>query len=293
MFNKPRKCISEDTFIPKPQRVITIIHLCFALTLLLWYCSYPFLGEYYNDKSEILIYETVMGNVSELHMQKMHASSAKIERNRIRFLQLPIELQDALTQKLHTKLAKVNLPFIKKMRYVIHLFLYEIPPLELGWIFFSIMLSIFILKKKEGVAEVVWILPLICMCCFFFGENHVPYFSKESLFPSEEVIIEKYLKQPLKGSTSEQMKLLTHGWHLYLITEWAQLSPSENQEEFLSQVETGEFYFYLNMVKHFPETNGLRGASSFLKLVYYLIWNVFFAMMVNRPSMKLALVRNS
>ena len=61
MTRRRKKTFPPGTFIPTPQRLMAIAQLCIAFSLLLWYAMQPFMGEYFDLRSRMLLYEYAMG----------------------------------------------------------------------------------------------------------------------------------------------------------------------------------------------------------------------------------------
>ena len=83
MSSRPRKSFPPGTFIPTSQRLMAIGQLCIALSLMLWYMTQPFMGEYFALRSRMLLYEYVMGT-SDISKTK-NGQEEKFERRRERF----------------------------------------------------------------------------------------------------------------------------------------------------------------------------------------------------------------
>lgn len=283
MFKKrQKKDFPPGTFIPTPARIATILQLCIAFSLLLWQASQPFMGDLFRVKSQLLIYQDLMGHISE----KSSLDLARLHRNAERFTQLPRDIQTSLKQKYSHLLSQLQYSFAQKMHRLAFIFMHELSPFEIAWIFFSIVLSILLLKRIEGAPQALWLLP--CLTFLFLWDNQfhgAPAFKNHDsvFFPTEKEIVNVYLREPLTQEILKQREQLKKGWDLYLIKRWSQEIPSQKTEEFQRQVERGEFFFNTERLLSLPlPSHSLREIESPFLLCIYLGWNLFFAFFINR-----------
>ena len=245
--------IPQEAFIRAPLRVMAIIHLCLAFSLLFWILGSPFMKEAFLSKKQSSLYESVIDN--EVSLQKRTLISQKNK-----------DLQTLLT----------------KQSFKIH-------PFEMTWIALSIAISIMLLKKNPNASVAIWLLPLVTG--FYVTENL--YFgienkaSRESLlFPSEEAI----LFEPLSTNILDQKRQLEDGWHRYLVKNWANEDPGKENLHFQKKLEKGKQAFNIARFNAFVEdrldslnsSNTIRQPS--LMLFAYFLWNLLFAIAAN--SMK-------
>jgi hypothetical protein len=282
MFRRrEKKVFPPGTFIPTPARLCAIIQLCICFTLILWYLSQPFMGELFTYKSKALIFKTIMGQAD--------TPSAKNLRDADRFSQLPIEQQQRIRWSYEELNRQAQKTFGQKISRSLRILMLEIPPITQAWIFFALLISILLLKKVEGARDAAWLLPLIalvyCIDNSWYGKPS-SITEEARLFPSEEYLVKNYLQKPLGSRISEQKEQLEHGWHLYLVSEWARETPSPSQELFLNQIEQGEFNFNVARaekiaVESTQTTLFYRKEASFI-LGFYLFWNLLFALIIQR-----------
>jgi hypothetical protein len=283
MFRKTTKKIyPPGTFIPTPARLMAILQLCLAFSLLLWQASQPFMGDLFRTKSEMLIYQDVMG-IPPVYGEV----TQRLNDNEQRFANLPRQLKSQIENRYLDLQSHLNTSFKEKISKLSSLFFKELSPFELAWIFFSIVISILLLKKVEGASHAVWILPLLTL--LFAIHNHSTGIKNKpvSLFPSEELIVKNYLFENLDPAVSKQYAQLLKGWQQYLIIEWANEIPSSNKELFKSQAEKGEFYFNLAQIQQqqtFPEKTS--NVISTWVLCLYCFWNFMFAWIVSRTEIQ-------
>lgn len=282
MFAKKKTIFPPGTFIPTPQRIIVIIQLCLVFSLSLWLGGYPFMGEHFAIKSKLAPFSFVMG-LPESPNKENAASNA------VRFSSLSLEKQAKIKSDYHTLQKKTTRSFISKVEDSLEILLFDISPFALAWIFFSAVISIMILRKQEGARQAAWILPLIVLA---YGIDNIQYGSVKlpspdiALFPSEQLIVEKYLNEPLGSSISIQEEKLRKGWNRYLIQEWAHEIPSDDTAVFAKQVDQGNFAFNVARLEKQPSSfdelpfSGMRQKEPVFLLVLYLAWNLFFACMM-------------
>ncbi|WP_068468492.1 hypothetical protein [Candidatus Protochlamydia phocaeensis] len=292
MPRKRSKELPPGTFIPFPQRLLAIIQLCLAFSLILWYATQPFMGEYFSLRSRMLLYEYVMGN-SEIVKKQLHQED-KLQRQAQRFARLPqAERQKVLEdyQALHLYATR---PALKKIEDGLRALFLEVPPFELAWLCFSVVIAVLLLLKVEGAKQAAWLLPLITLT--FALDNrlngHPSYQSPDyALFPTESFLIEHYLKEPLGHTPSEQKEQLQKGWEQYLVEQW---SPPLLKEGISGkqQLEEAEYAFTLARLDRLhgqAPSNWLvtfREQLSSFRLALYLAWNLFFAWMMNRSNVR-------
>lgn len=278
-YKKVRKTFPPGTFIPTPARLAAIVQLCLAFTLLAWQGSLPFMGELFATKYKLLVYQHLMGK--------------KIDGHATRFASLPEKTQILKEYELLQR--DLETSFLAKIKRAVT-GLWNLPLFEKAWIFFAILLPILLLKRVEGAAQIVWILPILALAYGLDNRIHglAPRkTAEERLFPSEERILQNYVGAPLKPSIIEQQKQLQLGWQTYLIKEWAKEEPSQDEQQFLHQAEKGDFAFNLARIKALKEPRSLRPKQEPISLLaLYLFWNLSFALIVTK-SLKQSCVQVS
>lgn len=288
MRSRKLKHFPSGTFLPTRQRLLAILQLCIAFSLICWYIAQPFMGEYFALRSRQLLYEYSMGT-SEI-LKKDPNQSDKINRQKERFASLPQSEKTMILEDYKTLQEYAGRSFWKKMQEGLNVLLFSIPPFELAWLVFSVAITILLLLKVEGARQAVWLLP--CIVLAFAIDNrltgHIPLSSPDlKLFPKEEIIIQNYLEAPLNGSILQQRDQLKRGWELYLVANW--LPVSSHATEWEQKVEEAEFAFTLARLHQLhgqPKTKwftSFREQLSLLQLSLYLLWNLFFAWQMSRP----------
>ncbi len=267
-----KKEIAPGTFISTPARLMAILQLCLAFTVLAWQAGYPFMGELFEIKSKLLVYDYVMGVNNATYAEQ--------------FSNLPEKKKEEILREYQTLKAHLGRPFVDKALDSVERVFFSLSPFKLLWIFFSIIIPILLLKKVEGAASVIWLLPLTTMVFIvhnrWYGEV-VPLSKDTQLFPTEEIIVNNYLRHPLSSDLNLQEKQLRNGWELYLIEEWAKETPSSDAFQFTLQKEKGDFAFNLARlsgleIKPYKSFNNTQ--ESYPVLALYLFWNLSFALVV-------------
>lgn len=290
MFRKkrPKKEFPPGTFIPTQARVAAIIQLCLAFVVLLSSISYPFLGEIFANKTEALLYSDIMGNTSAADANSI-SERERLQRNGERFEAMEENARMQIVEHYHQLHAKAKTSFFEKIGSSFSILVSALPAFKQAWIIFSIVISILLLLRIEGANYAALLLPVIAFCYAYDNYNFgVPRKStaQEKLFPTEQVIVNDYLRKPLSSDIMEQQHQLQHGWHLYLIEKWARQRPSEDAKVFSQQVEDGEFAFNLARIgtlgKRANVDSIFKEREHFVMLLLYVLWNGFFAWTVNR-----------
>lgn len=179
-------------------RIIIIIQLCLAFTVLLWDMGYPFMGAHYETKQKLLSYEMVL-------------ESPTLE-NREVYEREYMRLKDKLGES-----------FLEKMVESIRIMVKDIPLFETGWIMMSIVICVLALKQREEANYAAWLLPLLVLT---FAIHNYKYGSESwndkeaKLYPSESYLVEHYLKSPIHGSFQEQKNQILSGWNQFISAEW-------------------------------------------------------------------------
>lgn len=228
------------------------------------------MGEHFAIKSKTALYTHVMDSPS--------------------FASLPLRKQSTIQSSYADLQKQASRSFLLKMKDSIHILLFDISPFTLAWIVFSLIIPLFILLKIEGGRQIAWILPVIALAYGIDNiQNGNSSISPDAiLFPSEQLIVDSYLKEPLGTSIATQEQQLRKGWNLYLVKHWTDAVPSSNKETFAQQVEQGNFAFTLARLDKLQETqtaasfSGMRQKEPILLLILYFVWNLFFAWKMNK-----------
>lgn len=284
MFRKRvKKQYPPGTFIPTPARVCAIVQLCLAFTLILWTASQPFIGEIFTFKSRLLFYQDLMGIPANDNLSADRL--ARLERNGERFKSLPQVKQMQIAKEMTAIQKQFDRSFMQKFENVIRIFAFQFSAYELLWLILSIIIPILLLKRIDGASQVVWLLPILVICYAvdnrWHGQPEI-ISADTKLFPSEQVLIDGYVRGKLSENIFEQQEQLMQGWHRYLIINWSHEIPSENPVVFSQQAETGEFNFTLARIEQRSQQgtatlNNRESQKPISLLALYFFWNIFFA----------------
>jgi uncharacterized membrane protein YqaE (UPF0057 family) len=194
---------------------------------------------------------------------------------------------------------KQNQPtFIAQTLESFYLLFFEVPLFEKMWIVFSIILPVMALKKREGIQQAIWILPLLTM--IYCIDNQKYGMSQREpadrkLFPSEKELLGRYIKEPFQENILSQHKQLREGWEYYLIENWAKEEPSLDKNARKAQVQRADLEFSLARLRlsplHMPSFREIfykRQSLGFL--VMYMIWNILVAWQVSRKEKHISIL---
>lgn len=250
----------------RKKKILIILHLCFAFAYLSWLLLKPYVREVVSQKSQIALYEMVLGR------EALFQQLAPDEQTKI------IEGHSAVHHQ-------QGQGMLRKLREV---FFVETPPFALAWLFFSLTIGIFLLLRIEGAMSVAWLLPLIVLGYAYFLKESPQ--EENSLFPSEEYVLTNYVAVAEKQGRKLRDTLLL-GWHRYLICEWAGEIPSSDQASCNEQLEKGLFSFNVARLKWILDgkgdeiiLTGFTAPPSLLRIACYFIWNLLFAWFINRKE---------
>ncbi len=257
MFKKKRT-FPPGTFLPTPLRCLAIMQLCLAFTVTLSILCQPYLGDLFELKREKNLFEAVF---SQKHL----------------FTELSQAEQLSIQAKYEALLEKGHASFIDKgKKGIIYLFI-ETSPFKKAWILFSIVLSVMLLKKQDNAIAACWLLPFSVLA--FAAENaQLPskISREERLFPTEAYLLEHYVNAPLSSGIGAQKDQLTDAWEKYLIQEWALKTPSTIYSVYEQQKIEGFFQFSVARIASL-EKSSAKEKTSFMALLAYMGWNLFFA----------------
>ncbi len=267
MFRKrEKKIFPPGTFIATPARLVAIVHLCLAFSLFLWIASQPFMGDLFAVKSELVLYEAVVEK-QEL-MEKLSSDDNLL-----------------VSQRYENLKGKLQISFAVKWMMMLRLLIVQMPAWEQAWLFFSFVIPLLLLLRIEGAIQVCWLVPLITAGYCLNNQLNVPELQNHSdraLFPSEKYIVQRYLDGRLEGGILDQQNQLKKGWESYLIMEWANELPAEDNSIRGDQVVKGEFAFNIARIKvrkneKILAVDKVPQRQSVMILGFYLLWNIFFA----------------
>lgn len=275
MLKRKKKTFPKGTFIPTPARVMAILHLCLAFTVLLWSGGYPFMGELYALKSKKLLHEQVIQSESFHHLPKSE--------------------QELITSGLEKIQSQSQIGFLTKCKRMTQILAFYLPSFMQAWLLFSLVIPILLLLRIEGAVLAAWLLPILVLFYAVHNQNYGKDLSltqEMALFPTEEMLVSKYVEGKLDSRILAQHQQLKDAWEKYLIVEWAQERPSKVTARYKQQLDQGQLQFNIARIKaqekdrisHYVEA--FHKKESVFMLILYFAWNLFFAYFVNRVFRK-------
>ncbi len=265
-------------------RVMAILQLCLAFCLLMWVLAGPFMAEYFSYRSSLLLYEAVMGR------DATKATNDKDLRNAERFAALPQHRRLRVARAYDNLEASGEKTFAAKSIEALEAIFVDLPMFTQAWMLLSIVIGILLLKRRDGARAAAWILPLLALA---YSADNIYRGTRDAgapdaaLFPSEQHLVTQYLEEPLSKEVAQQRDQLMGAWHRYLVTEWAKEPIASNTEVFVAQVQRGEHSFHVARLEKRLDAQEQPGSHRFPRqsrsiLFLYVLWNIFFAYMVNR-----------
>jgi len=287
-----KKPFRERDFIPRPARVITIIQLCIAFTILIFTLSYPFLQRYIDQKTDVMLIQIVKGDQSLVTDESSSLELKQrdlLKRNVVRFEELPLSKQTMVDEFYEELISAPSRSFLIDFLETSASFVRKTPSFMLAWILLSIVLGILILLKVEGTHQTIWLLPLLVSLYGWQNVTQAPISIPSpdaALFPQEKEVIE----EELADSIEEQREQLQRGWQAYLVKNYAKEIPSNDKEVFDLQVEKGEFLFNIARIEKRKSTQE-RADVTFWEtkkhpafLLLFFFWNFYFAWQIFRTE---------
>lgn len=239
------------------KKVLIILHLCLVFGYLFWVGMQPFIRTTATTKAASLLFDSIKKSP---RFQKLE------ETKQLKILQGAERLKEGSFHPLVTKF-RLSLP-------------------GLIWALLSLFICFFLLFYIEGAHLVVWALP-ISVLVYAFSLGNSPSLKGENIFPSENVITEKYIgaDEVFKNKKEE----LVEGWNRYLVHEWSHQEPSEDLAMRTEQLEEAVFNFNMARAEWLLDRRGedavvahLLFHPSFVQLIIYFIWNLLFAWRIHR-----------
>lgn len=277
----------------KSIRLFAILQLCFVFTAIASKGSDPFMGELFSFKSKALLYHYVMGDSTLMHASHNDEGKKKLERNQERFKKLPEEMQKQFQNQLNELMQMTEKSFSHKLKEAVEILTMKLPVFERAWIFFSIIIAILLLLRNESARNAVWVLPIVLL--LYAWDNQMNgskgFISPDTkIFPSEEVIVNDYLREPLSKEILEQHAQLLRGWKIYLIKEWGLQEPSRDPFLFEVQAEEGEYAFNIARLEALGQEKTpfktFKEKESLFLIILYFLWNLWFAYRVGFERLK-------
>ncbi|MEC7838730.1 MAG: hypothetical protein VX777_01675 [Chlamydiota bacterium] len=279
MFKNPKKTkrFPEGTFIATPARIAAILQLCIAFTVLLSNIGLPFMGEAYQNRSQKIAYQSVIGG-----------SDCETAKRTFEYFQsLPITTQKQILEGYHNLNSRQNKGFMEKAQASLSIILLHLPPFKMAWLCLSFIVPIMLLKKVPSGRMCSLLLPLVtlihCIDGLYYGKT--PELSPgDKLYPQEDYLVEHYMDSPISTNVLTQHSQLKEAWNRYLISEWAPQVESIDSDDLL---EKGQFAFNLERLRAIQSTEvdlfaQFTEREPLPYYMIYLIWNTLFAIVIFR-----------
>ena len=164
------------------SRVFSILHLCIAFTILIWYLCYPFAGKHYEAKSQMIHYDLLFADSDNFSL-------------------LPTPKQELLKTDYQNFSKTLADSFYTKLKDAVLSIFTTMPLFKQSWLALSFLIPFLLLKQRGGAKEVVWLLPLLTYAFAVetqLNVKRVPPSEKRSVFPTEQELVVNYLKRPLR-----------------------------------------------------------------------------------------------
>lgn len=257
---KSRSPESETGDIPKSVRITCILQLCIVFSMLLWIAGKPFTEQLYEYRKGTKQLEWLIDLHPEKYENVSQGEKEILERMRS-------EIERGMQESFGTKFK----------RSIEALFL-DTPLSKLMWIVLAGVLSIMIMKQKEGAREAVWLLPLLAIVYAIQIGNSPPM---KSPYPSEEYLEKHYMHGSIGSTLEEQRTQLESAWQKYLATEWSTLPAGTDEKERL-----GDGLYQFTLKKSLSEWKSPPEKPGPWTLGCYVLWNLFFTGLVYRKMGK-------
>lgn len=170
-------------------RVAAILQLCVAFSIIVKVLMGPFMGDYFDLKSQMLLVEAVTGDEERFSALDPN-TAAMVSNEHIR-----------LTRRLGASFGK------KSKKGIQHL-LFELSPFIQFYVFVSIVSGVLILKRIAGGVESAFLLTILALAFSFdnvwYAQNFMP--PDHALFPTEEQLVQNYLDGEFSSGIIDQKK---------------------------------------------------------------------------------------
>lgn len=277
-------------------RLLVIVHLCLVFWYLVWVGIQPFIGDYWERQTTKTLYRVAFGDTN-LIKDDGSAEAAKdiglLTRNRARFHALPESTQEEMKEE-YERIRTLKQPGLwQGIAEALELYAWGIPPFVQAWVLFSVAICFLVLYQIEGATAAAWLLPVIVGVYAYQNQTQAPPPTPspdQALFPSEQLLEEKYLGGPIEGSMDEQREQILLGWRRYLVDEWTDQEPAEDPEALVSQAEEGDYRFVLKRLelraaeRPEPLSYKLNQRRPLPLVILYCMWNLLFAAYLSRPD---------
>lgn len=205
------------------KKILVIFHLCVTCSWLFIYLGRPFLGEYFDVRSRLLLYEYVLAIPSAAFTKEEMVWRKQATE------ELSLEVLEQLNDQYRQLQIYAHRPIWKKMKEGVGFLFVKVPFIELVWIIGSLVVGIGLLKGRAMASQMAWLLPcLILTEVWLFPQNlRQPI---DTLMPKESWLLSHYSKQALPPSFARQRQVLEEAWEEFLLKEWS-FAPIDSERE--------------------------------------------------------------
>lgn len=253
----------------KAQKKILYLHLFFTFAFLFWLFWQPFLNHQLFKKSNEILFQGVVDNQAAFEM-------------------LPKQLQTHILQGVSKQTDKIH--YFSDLKETLQ----DRSLWILGWLIGSLLISFLLLYRVHFPLQVIWVLPLLMLGYAASVYLSSPAPKSDSLFPSPEQIITKYLGKTPSNQPNERNKELKKAWAYYLVIEWAHEKPHQDEAILNQQMERGLYAFNVKRVERILEGKGkedlffgMASTPSISLMLAFFAWNLLFAWMFRTQNVDL------
>lgn len=245
-------------------RTLLIGQLCLAFMMLVWFAFFPFMGELYHFRSRLFLAHTVTGDlslVSYVPEKDKEATERRLLTYQTLFQALPAYRQESVLNDIRHYETKLSTPWQAKVTSSIAIFLHHLPPFQVAWIMFALIICFSILYRVEGAVPMVWILPFLSLCTLLENQSTRPPFSRfeERFFPDEKIDDVEH----------------------FLLKNWGQEG---------GNLDEAAFAYNLERLEAHREDSGYWSAYQFRSrkplplMLLYFSWNLIFAYIITKKE---------
>lgn len=250
----------SDNDIPKSARIVCIIQLCLAFTVLLWVFGTPFTDELYRNKKTTAAIEWLTIENSEYYETLSPDKKSDLQH---------------IYEKAHNGIQE---SFLQKLAKSFEELLLQTPITKQLWLLLAFILPFLVMKQIEGSREVFWVFPILAL---LYAWQVGPQKNLHTLYPTESYLEQHYLSAPITGSITEQKEQLEKAWQSYIAAEWSKAEKNSSPNE---KFANGLYHFiYETTILEWSQPPIKPGI---LTLGSYVIWNLLAAFVVNRRKVQ-------
>lgn len=267
------------------KRVLIILHLCLAFSILLYLIGFPFLGAHFSLRSDLLVVESALGKSTLL--QKIDPAKADLSLQSLSYKRDYLKELNEIDRK---SLLDAEALIHEQMGYsagerlgTLQRFFASIPLSLWAWIFLSVFFSVKMLKELPLPPLRIWILPLLAFIYCIENYERGRLSPLESLIPPEPTLALKVEGRNDHESwlQNEQSKV-KEAWSRFLLSQYGKSEdhPAAKREAL------AEMRFQMAWIKKMNPNRFilLQERHALLTLLLFLFWNLYFAFKTSRSG---------